>query len=382
MNDSDTEELHARIRLSLTAAPTDPVIGYLLQHFGQARDTWQAIKSGTPIDPPKDTVAHAFTNRLRTLTRDARQLSEHAATEAQRRAAAVRARPVTPETPEWPGRLENLGMAQPYLLWVRGWGDLRNACLRSVAVVGARASTDYGMHVAMELGFGLAERGWTTVSGGAFGVDAQAHRGALAGGGSTVAVLACGPDIAYPRGNARLFDEIVRESVLVSELPPGKTPRRNSFLVRNRLIASLTAGTVVVEAGRRSGAMNTARHAEALHRPLMAVPGPVTSALSVGCHQLLRDWQALCVTSAADIIDHVGELDTDAVPAGRPRADPAVLGDSTRHLLAQFDETRSVEPATLAVRAGCDLPTLLRELGLLAAAGLVERTDSGWRRTG
>ncbi|QVQ51680.1 DNA-processing protein DprA [Spiractinospora alimapuensis] len=375
------DEIEARLRLSLIAGPTDPVLGRLLRRYGHAREVWRAVVTGDRIEPPGDVDGRAFSERLRGLIGRARRVTDRGVAEARDRAGQFGARVVVPGDPEWPTRLESLGTDQPYLLWVRGNGDLRNACLRSAAVIGARAATDYGMYVAAELGYGLAERGWTTVSGGAFGIDAQAHRGALSAGGCTVSVLACGPDIVYPRSHERLFDEIVGSGVLVSELPPGRTPRRHSFLVRNRLIAALTPGTVVVEAGRRSGAMNTAHHAENLHRPVMAVPGPVTSSLSAGCHHLLRDWQAVCVRDAADIVDLLGELDNDVLPAGRPRADPLTLGDSARAVLAHMDETHCVAPATLALRVGCDVPALLRELGLLAAGGLVERSDEGWRRT-
>ena len=153
---------------------------------------------------------------------------------------------------------------------------------RSVAIVGSRASTAYGEHVAGELGHQLAERGWTVVSGGAFGIDAAAHRGALAAEAPTVAVLACGVDRPYPAAHGALLHRIAETGLLVSEWPPGAAPHRHRFLVRNRLIAALTRGTVVVEAAARSGAQATARRARKLGRQVLVVPGPVTSAMSVG----------------------------------------------------------------------------------------------------
>ena len=218
---------------------------------------------------------------------------------------------VHPGSDEWPGeRLDwpdgVLHDAPPLALCVRGPHPLAEATARSVAVVGARAATAYGAHVAAELGRGLAERGATVVSGGAYGIDAAAHRGALdADAAPTVAVLACGVDIAYPRGNDRLLARTAERGLVVSELPPGSTPTRARFLVRNRVIAALALGTVVVEAAARSGSLATADRARELDRHLMAVPGPVTSALSAGCHALLRDG-ATCVTRAEEVLDLVG----------------------------------------------------------------------------
>lgn len=160
----------------------------------------------------------------------------------------------------------------------------------------------------------LAERGTAVISGGAYGIDASAHRGALATGGVTVAVLAGGLEFGYPRGHSDLFRGIAAEGVLVSECPPDSAPTRPGFLVRNRIIAALSHGTVVVEAALRSGALNTARHARELCRQVMAVPGPVTSEFSAGCHELIRDYGAMCVTSAADVRAHLGLADA-APPA-------------------------------------------------------------------
>ena len=220
---------------------------------------------------------------------------------------------ICPGDPEWPGQLADLGDDQPYALWLRGNADLRFSCLRSVAIVGSRAATAYGSYVAAEFAGSVAARGWAVVSGGAFGVDAAAHRAALGADGVTVAVLACGVDVPYPSAHAELFDAIAAQGVLVSEWPPGRHVSRLRFLVRNRVIAALATGTLVVEAGQRSGALNTARHARDLRRRLMAVPGPVTSDLSAGCHHIIREWQGVLVTSAAEVTEHLS-------PVGRRRS--------------------------------------------------------------
>ena len=190
-------------------------------------------------------------------------------------------------------------------------------------MVGSRAATGYGGHVAGEIAADLGERGWAIVSGGAYGIDAAAHRGALAAEAVTIAVLACGVDYPYPAGHADLFAAIAAQGLVISEWPPGRHPGRMRFLVRNRVIAALGCGTVIVEAGERSGALNTARHAANLGKPLMAVPGPVTSAQSAGCHRIIREWGANCVTRAADIIELLSPLSVpDALaPGGGPEPD-------------------------------------------------------------
>ena len=188
---------------------------------------------------------------------------------------AVGGRFVCPGDGEWPSQLDDLGDARPVGLWVRGVPDLRLWALRSVAVVGARACTPYGAHMAGTLGAGLAERGWVVVSGAAFGVDGAAHRGALGAGGATLAVLACGVDVAYPRGHTELIGRIAEQGLVIGELPPAEHPTRSRFILRNRVIAALTRGTVVVEAEYRSGSLVTARSAQRLGRSTMGVPTPL-----------------------------------------------------------------------------------------------------------
>lgn len=287
---------------------------------------------------------------------------------------------VCPGDPEWPSQLDLLAGARPWALWVRGQADLRYASLRSVSVVGTRAATAYGAHVCAEMAVELAQAGWTIISGGAYGIDGCAHRGALAGGGPTVAVLASGLSDPYPRGHHELFRLIGEQGVVVSEWPPGRTPTRAAFLVRNRVITALGRGTVVVEAASRSGALNSARHARDQNRPLMAVPGPVTSAMSAGCHQIIREWGAVCVTGARDVMELLS-FPGEAVP-GQPRG-PVAPRDSldpvTAAVLDAVPARGGWGPARIAVRAGVDFDTAMQSLGALAAGGFVDRCPQGWR---
>jgi DNA processing protein len=221
-------------------------------------------------------------------------------------------------------------------------------------------------------------------SGGAFGIDAAAHRGALAAGAPTVAVLACGVDRPYPAAHGALFHRITETGLLVSEWPPGCAPLRHRFLVRNRLIAALTRGTVVVEAAARSGAQATAQRARRLGRQVLVVPGPVTSAMSVGCHELLRDReaQATLVASADHVIEAVGGIGTDlAPPPDRPTGPRDGLSDLAARVLDACPVRSGVSPERLAAIAGCDVLEVLRVLPALELADLVEWTGTGWRLT-
>jgi DNA processing protein len=321
-----------------------------------------------------------------------------------RRAERCGGRLVVPEDDEWPDLAlhcltlaaskapteprdqpdRTLALVPPLALWVRGNRPLADLVDRSVALVGSRAATAYGEHVAAELAHGLGERGWTTVSGGAFGIDAAAHRGSLAAGAPTVAVLACGVDRAYPSAHSALFARVLDDGLLVSEWPPGCAPLRHRFLVRNRLIAALTRGTVVVEAAARSGALATGNRARDLGKAVMAVPGPVTSAMSVGCHELLRDRDrergALLVTSAAQVVERVGAFGDDlAEPAERPTTPHDTLSDVARRVLDACPVRTGAPPERLAAVAGCEVVDVLRVLPALELADLIEWTGTGWR---
>jgi DNA processing protein len=299
-------------------------------------------------------------------------------------AALLGARLVCPGDDEWPVGLEDLVSrdADCLGLWVRGPLSLRLACERAVAIVGTRAATDYGLMIAADLGAGLGERGWTVVSGLAFGIDAAAHRGALAANGPTVAVLACGVDVAYPRAHRGLYDQIVAEGLAVSEQAPGSAPQRARFLVRNRLIAALSAGTVVVEAAPRSGARSTARHAGELFRHVMAVPGPVTSALSAGCHQLLRDRpDVVLVTKTDEVIEQVGSLGEFAERVTGPVRRRDLLGPTVSRVLDAVPIRNRAPVTRIAVTAGMRVDAVGAALAALAVHGLVESDDGAWGMT-
>jgi DNA processing protein len=363
-------------------------------------DFWRYVDDLGPVEAVRRLRGGAAPERIRSIVGVRADQDESLADLA--RAERCGARLVIPEDDEWPALpLHALTLAvgdeprdhrhqsdrtlapvPPVALWVRGPARLDELADRSVAIVGSRASTAYGEHVAGELGHQLGERGWTVVSGGAFGIDAAAHRGALAAGAPTMAVLACGVDRPYPAAHGALFGRIAETGLLVSEWPPGCAPLRHRFLVRNRLIAALTRGTVVVEAAARSGAQATARRARTLGRQLLVVPGPVTSAMSVGCHELLREREegATLVTSAAQVIEAVGGIGVDlADPVERPSGPRDGLSDLAARVLDACPVRSGVSPERLAAIAGCDVLDVLRVLPALELADLVQWTGTGWR---
>ncbi len=303
------------------------------------------------------------------------------------RAQRLGLRFVVPGDDEWPAQVEDLRVAEPVQqrggpplgLWVKG--PLRlDEVAQSVAVVGSRSATSYGGDVAAEIGAVLARAGTCVVSGAAFGIDQAAHRGALAVRGPSVAVLACGVDRAYPAAHKSLLDHLAGTGAVVSELPPGSAPTRLRFLARNRVIAALARGTVVVEAAVRSGALNTANWASRLHRPLMGVPGPVTSAPSQGVHQLIRSGAAALVTSGEEVLELVGvsgEHLTEA-PRGRTRSRDRL---SLRHQQV-LDAVPVASPAgvdSIARTSGIGLVEVRSALTRLLGLGLVEEGPGGWR---
>lgn len=357
----------ARLGCSLNASPT---AAFLAAHQDDSwEERWERLQGGDVGEP-----------------HPARRL---------RAGAAAGLRFVIPEDDEWPARLDDLDrilparptdddrrngrhLGAPFGLWAFG----RALTLeRSVSLVGARAATGYGLAVAAELGTGLAERAVTVVSGAAFGIDAAAHRGALALDGHTVAVLACGVDVAYPADHAVLLEHISQQGTLISEVPPGARPRREGFLHRNRIIAALTEGTVLVEAHHRSGARNTVAHARRLGRARMIVPGPVTSALSVGCHAELRaDLEARLVTSAAEVTEEIGHLGADLAPVQTGPTDHRdALGEAARTLLEALPSRDAWSIERIAARLALSVADALAVTTALVTHDLLEQSANGFR---
>ncbi|WP_165989707.1 DNA-processing protein DprA [Streptomyces sp. YIM 98790] len=360
-------ERTARAALCRVGEPGDETMGRWLAAFGP-EEVWRALRAGRRLPDVSDERWGGLL--LRAARADpARDLAT---------AAGCGARLVCPGDAEWPSQLDDLGPARPVALWVRGAPSLRFLALRSVSLVGARACTDYGAHVATELAAALTERGWTVVSGGAYGIDAAAHRGALVTGGPTVAVLACGVDVCYPRRHQQLLARVAGQGLLVAELPPGEHPTRHRFLQRNRVLAALTRGTVVVEAAARSGALVTARHARRLHRQVMGVPGPVCSAQSHGVHQLLRDGACL-VTGPDEITELTGAMGELAAQRSGPLLARDLLSEAGARVLEAVP-ARGAAAALREIAAGaCTTePDALARLHELRALGFVEQAGERW----
>jgi DNA processing protein len=398
------DESYARAAMTYLAEPGDRRLGALLRVYGAAR-TLEAIKAGRDPGAGCDAAGAMRAALSRAMPRWQVRLAGVPSAEEVAGFCRAGIRLTFPGDPEWPGQLDDLGDARPYALWLRGTADLRFSCLRSVAIVGSRAATAYGCYVASEFAASMAARGWAVISGGAYGVDAAAHRGALGAEGVTVAVLACGVDVPYPAGHKDLLDAIAGRGVVVSEWPPGRNATRLRFLIRNRVIAALATGTLVVEAAQRSGALNSARHARDLDRRLMAVPGPITSDLSAGCHHIIREWQGTLVTSAAEVAEYLSPVGAmlpqapgggsgatgqsaggRAMSAGGRRAaavlDRDQLDLDAAAVLDALPRRGGMGPASIADRAGLDLGTVMRSLGALAAGGFAERCEQGWRARG
>ncbi|MCV7193906.1 DNA-processing protein DprA [Mycolicibacterium brumae] len=267
----------------------------------------------------------------------------------------------------------------PLALWLLGPARLDQVAERAVTMVGTRAATCYGEQVAGDLTVGVVDRDFAVVSGGAYGIDAAAHRAALAVDGVTAAVLACGIDVPYPAGHSALLHRISQRGLLVTEYPPGVRPARYRFLTRNRLAAALSRTTVVVEAGLRSGAANTAAWARMLGRGVCAVPGPVTSAASAGCHEMLRNGEAELVTRAEHVIElagRCGEL------AEEPEHPATVLDHLTPLQQRVYEALPGRGAATVEqIALGAALPPeqVLGPLALLELSGLAESRDGRWR---
>jgi DNA processing protein len=304
------------------------------------------------------------------------RLSSGAALIALRQAARYGARLRIPGDELWPESLDDLASHAPIAVWTRGTDAALASLPRSIALVGARAATGYGEHVTLESSAGLVDRGYAIVSGAAYGIDGMAHRAALASGGLTIAFLAGGVDRFYPSGHDALLTRIVEAGVVISELPCGSPPTKWRFLQCNRLIAAASLATVVLEAGWRSGSLNTAGHANDLSRPVGAVPGPVTSAASAGCHRLIRELRAVCVTNSDEMAE-LAPLPEVAAPTQATAPTELRDADGTRVLDALSDRAARHAPG-IAARSGLAIADVRAILGRLELDGRVRETQRGW----
>jgi DNA processing protein len=339
------------------------------------------------LDLVSDTGAEALHARLLEHPEIGPRLG---AVEPERELAAARRtglRFVVPGDDEWPPTLDDLRTAEPVQerggvpigLWVRGPVRL-DEIGGSLAVVGARTATTYGTEIAAEIAATVGHAGRTIVSGAAFGIDFAAHRGAIAVEAPTVAVLACGADRVYPVAHEQLINHVASEGAVVSETVPGGAPMRVRFLSRNRIIAALSAGTVVVEAALRSGALNTANWAGRLNRTLMGVPGPVTSAPSAGVHQLIRTGAATLVTSGEEALELLGASGEHVLemPRGKDRPRDS-LSHLQRRVLDAVPVARGAPTVSVARVAGLPAEEVHATLLALEVRGMVEVDDDGWR---
>ncbi|WP_374946559.1 DNA-processing protein DprA [Agreia sp.] len=388
IDEATAAEIFARASWTSIAEPGDSIAGALVSSLGAVQaltslvDTW-------PIDRVVAALADAGADSIAArdlalaFDRWRPRLVSSAVITAFRQAARVSARLIRPTDAIWPRGVDDLGVHAPIALWVRGIDAALCSLGSSIALVGARAATGYGEHMAMEFGAGLSDRGVSVVSGAAYGIDGMVHRAALASGGLTVAFLAGGVDRFYPSGHDALLGRIATVGAVVSELPCGSPPTKWRFLQRNRLIAASSVATIVVEAGHRSGSLNTAAHAAAVGRPLGAVPGPVTSPSSAGCHRLIREFDAACVTSVDEILELASGL-AGAVP--HAELDLGLQAESDRRSPEQVRvidalSVRAARTTTdIARRAGLATSATEGVLGLLALDGIAVEGEAGWKK--
>lgn len=380
------EERFARATWTGLAEPGDRVAGALVAALGAPRALAAVVEKRAPADLVGEVGADLGAADLgaadleQGIARWQPRVSSSNALLALRQAARFGAALRIPGDEAWPTGFDVFDTQGPLALWTRGTESALLALSRSIALVGARAATGYGEHVTMEASAGLVDRGYAIVSGAAYGIDGMAHRAALASHGETIAFLAGGVDRFYPSGHDALLTRIVEFGCVVSELPCGSPPTRWRFLQRNRLIAAASLATVVLEAGWRSGSLNTAGHAAGFGRPLGAVPGPVTSAASAGCHRLLREFTALCVTNADEMAE-LAPLASGGPPIAEAGSPPAGPGRDSPSQVRVMDalSARSARAATdIAARSGMSVAEVQSVLGGLELEGVVREGERGW----
>ena len=394
MNPSSGDDTFARVVWSVLAEPGDAVAGELVAALGPdeslalvrraaaggASELLEQVAADASFADGPDRVRAALESAF-DRWRPRLGGADDRAVAAMASATAVGARLLVPGTPEWPSGLEDLGPHSPFVLWSRSELDDpvgAAGCRGALAIVGCRANTVAGAEATAEIASVAADDGVEIVSGGAYGIDAVAHRVAVAAGTPTTAVLAGGVDQFYPAGNHDLLRNVLGRGRVLSESPPGTRPTRWRFLHRNRLIAALSGATVVVEAAARSGALNTAHHALHLGRPVFAVPGSFASAASVGCHRLIADGTAQIVVQPRDPVAAVSAVLVHDAP---PVAEVLVLGTrSDPHVTRALDalDRRPLPVEEIARRSGLSVDDTADALALAQLEGLVVALAEGW----
>ncbi|MGV9184867.1 DNA-processing protein DprA [Arcanobacterium canis] len=358
------DEHKAAIDWTRIAEGPDPIAVGLVERMGYAGGL-AAVEHGQGLTPQEQKIRPRWLARMWTL-----RPFEYDCLDKLHTAVVI------PSDFEWPSQCDSLGDNRPLALWIRGNSEVLGD--PALSIVGSRDCSSYGGRIAGDIAFTFASRGIAIISGGAFGIDACAHRGALAAGGHTVIVSAAGVDRAYPVSHNSLFEEIYRVGAVVSESPIGCAPYKFRFLARNRIIAALGLATVVVEAPFRSGALSTARHAMEIGREVAAFPGPIDAPTSVGCHELIRHGANL-VTSAehiAELIEPVGSSPLAAESFFIPHNDD--LDPLTRRLIDTLPKRGGTQIADIARCAGVSLPEALDGMARLRAQGKVRYSEGRW----
>jgi DNA processing protein len=351
---SQLTDRQARLIISVAGEPGDERVGQAVAEFGAA-DAVKRWEGGHGADAMCKSIDRVLNSAL--IEQAVKSLN------------SVRGRFITPADEEWPDSLDDLDTAAPVGLWCTGAGSLSEIANRSLAVVGARSATSYGQRIAHEIGVQAAKENVGVISGAAYGIDAAAHRGSLVGQGNTVAVLACGVDVAYPVSHRGLLSSITDSGVVVSEAPPGAKPHKHRFLIRNRLIAALSQSTVVVEAALRSGSLSTSNWAHVLNRQIWGIPGPITSATSAGVHAAIRDNMMKIASSTDDIFC---DFKSPALPIQLGLLDGAIVG-----LLSEGP--RSSHEIAMHFGAEVDFHDLQAALSLLEVRKLITLSNQGWK---
>ena len=362
---------------SLLIEPGDQLSGYLRDELGVV-ESLEIVRAGTsateiskllPEDkflPPKfletlDESLDCYRRRLRVIN------LEKSLAELHQLGGSL----ITPDDTKWPIMLSDLGKSQPPALWVLGDANYLNS-IEAISVVGSRLASDYGLGITRDLVRYATANNWQIISGGALGIDAMAHESAIKSGGKTIAVMAGGLDRLYPKQNLELFEAIRQNGLLVSEMPPGIAPSRWRFLQRNRLIAAFGRATVVIEAGYRSGSINTAGHANELGRPVGAIPGRIDSVRSAGCHRLIRESRAELIATPSQLAELMGERIDEPATWSRLSA------IQTRALDAVGSEITTIEE--IATNSGLTLFETNQAALELTNLKLLIRNSAGWRK--